>query len=153
MTEVKYGLFSSEAERIILRKMGVAQRNIIPVSSWNSISGGVKSADTVCVASIMSIAGNVNALYSILCGLSSSGVGFISCDEKRLSFSSAKPLQNNIQNTIRCFAQIENENISFLSNCQINANHCSLAIAQIQKGSMQLLAHVFNNETIYRVRS
>jgi DNA invertase Pin-like site-specific DNA recombinase len=147
----KIGLKNTDAEKYSLVKMGVAERNIL--SDWNSVFARVRSGDTVCVVSVKSVAWSVNDFLAIMYRLSSNGIDFISCEEKRLSFSSAKPMQSSVHKLLQDLASIEADTNVFLSKCKIEVAHREQTIARLQHNSVSLLSRILNNETHYKLRT
>jgi hypothetical protein len=148
---INVGLVRNEAEALVVSKMKVYSKNIFFDTS--SLMQRISVGDTLCVATVSSLAGSVNGLCSVLYSCANNGVDFKSNLERRLSFGTAKSLQIPIQNTLGFFAKAENDLIAYLGRCEMNAVHRDSAIATLQNTLLQLVAFTFNNNSVYRERS
>jgi len=148
----KLGLISNGVDELIVKKMGVNNKNMFSLQNSRELAQRLQRGDTLCVASVGSVNKSVNGLWNTFNDLSNSGVDFASCDEKRLNFSVDKPLPSTVRQTITIMSQAENEILALLSYCRMDSGHRVQAGIRIQAELLRILTHIFNNETVHKFR-
>ena len=149
----KIGVVSNDYEVLTLEKMKVPKKNIFTVQNSNKAANALRAGDAFCVASISNVFSSVEGLRGTMEWLTSLGGEFISCDERRLNFSVAKPLQLSVRETVGRLAQAERDMEYMLNQCKMDFNQRSAVLSAMKKRQVALLAYVLNNETQYKFRN
>lgn len=84
----KYGVICRNGESHVLKKMGVADNNMVGVSALNDLLNRMLAGETLCVPTISSFSGGAYDLFCKLQFLASRGIEFQSGNEFYLNFAS-----------------------------------------------------------------
>ncbi len=144
----KYGVICRNGESHVLKKMGVAEDNIIGVGALNALLNRMLAGDTLCVPSISSFSGGAYDLFCKLQFLASRGIEFQSGNEFYLNFSSIKPLSVVTVETLKNFAAREVEFVRWVQTSQLPDTAKVPLINRIQAESLADIALVFANNGI-----
>lgn len=148
ITNQKYGVASCDGEISILKKMGVAERNIFNISRCNELLNRMMLGDILCVASVKSFSVSSYDLVNKMLFLSNRGIEFQSGNEKYLSFSAIKPLSVVTVQTLKNIAQREYEFVQYIQKSNLNKFDKIKLISKIQYESLTDIVLVFNNNGI-----
>lgn len=144
----KYGVICRNGESHVLKKMGVAEDNIIGAGALNALLNRMLAGDTLCVPSISSFSGGAYDLFCKLQFLASRGIEFQSGNEFYLNFSSIKPLSVVTVETLKNFAAREVEFVRWVQTSQLPDTAKVPLINRIQAESLADIALVFANNGI-----
>jgi len=145
----KIGVYSNNAEAVIVQKMKVPRGNIFSMQESQKAVDKIQTGDTLCVASIVNIFSSVGALKATMEMLMSRSCEFASCNEKKLSFNAIRQLQPSVRQTIQWFADTEVYMESTLNKCKMDYGQRAWALGEMRKNQVLLLAHIMNNDTHY----
>lgn len=148
MKNEKYAIVSSEGEVYVVRKMGVAEKNIYKIAETNQLLRQMSAGDTLCVASIHSFASGVHDLCSKLQFLSKSGIEFKSGNEKFLNFSVVSPLSIATYDTLETMAVREADFMNYIRTEEIRAIMKTQLINRIGWENLAIVSLVFKSEGI-----
>lgn len=81
LKNMKYGLISRQEEFLLLKKLGVAERNIYSLESFEVLARQLQAGDTVVVKSVRGCFPSMHQFYAFLLRLQELGVEFISNQE------------------------------------------------------------------------
>lgn len=148
ITNQKYGVASCDGEISVLKKMGVAERNIFNISRCNELLNRMMLGDILCVASVKSFSVSSYDLVNKMLFLSNRGIEFQSGNERYLSFSAIKPLSVVTAQTLKNIAQREYEFVQDIQKSNLNKFDKIKLISKIQYESLTDIVLVFNNNGI-----
>ena len=132
----------------MVKKMGVAEDNIVGAGALNDLLNRMLAGDTLCVPTVSSFAGGAYDLFCKLQFLSSRGIEFRSGNEFYLNFSSIKPLSVVTVETLKNFAAREVEFVQWLQSSQLPDTAKVPLINRVRAESLTDIMIVFNNTGI-----
>lgn len=144
----KYGVICGRAEAHVVRKMGVADKNIAGINDLNALLNQMTAGDILCVPTITSFAGSAYDLFCKMQFLSNRGVEFQSGNEVYLNFSSVKPLSMVTVETLKLFASREVDFVKWIQCSGLTDAAKVPIISRIQAESLADIALVFKNNGI-----
>lgn len=144
----KYGVASCNGEILVLKKMGVQERNIISFSRCNELFHRIMVGDTVCVPNIKSFAVGAYDLVNKMLYLSNNGIEFQSGNERYLSFSTVRPLSVVTVQTLKNIAQREYEFVQWIQNSKLSSDVKLQLISRIRYEFLTDIVLVFGNNGI-----
>ena len=92
LKNMKYGIVSRQEEFLLLKKLGVAERNIYSLESFEVLARQLQAGDTVMVKSVRGCFPSMHQFYAFFLRLQELGVEFISNQEKYLCNTFRRPL-------------------------------------------------------------
>lgn len=92
LKNMKYGIISRQEEFLLLKKLGVPERNIYSLESFEVLARQLQAGDTVMVKSVRGCFPSMHQFYAFLLRLQKLGVEFISKQEKYLCNTFRRPL-------------------------------------------------------------
>ena len=144
----KYAVVSSEGEKVIVRKMGVAERNIYGYPQYGELIRQMGSGDVLCVASISCFAVGACDMLQKFQWLIEKGIEFRSAQERYLDFSIIKPLSYATKASIRTLAIHEHEFVQMLGNSRLSIPDKNVLIRRIENEFLTCICVMFSNDGI-----
>ena len=144
----KYGVISQRSEAHVVRKMGVADKNIVGIDGLNALLNHITAGDILCVPTIASLAGSAYDLFCKMQFLSNCGVEFQSGNEIYLNFSSVKPLSIVTVETLKAFASREVEFVKWVNYSTLPDTAKVPLINRIHAESVADITLIFANNGI-----
>lgn len=144
----KYGIYCSEGEKHILKKMGVSEDNVADISRGGELMKRMTVGDTLCVPRVASFARSGYDLFSKMQYLSNSGIEFKSGNEGYLNFSAIKPLSATTCETLRTIAQHEYEFMRWVQSVSLNQNFKTQLLNKIGWENISMISLMFSNNGI-----
>ena len=141
----KYAIVSSEGEKHLVSKMGVADKNTYDITLGGELLKRMVAGDTLCVASVSSFAFGGYDLFCKLQYLSNQGIEFESFNEKYLDFSVLKPLSASVCNTLRNLAEREHEFVRWVQAGTVSNNVKTQLVNRIRFETLNDIILIFNN--------
>lgn len=92
LKNMKYGIIYRQEEFLLLKKLGVPERNIYSLESFEVLARQLQAGDTVMVKSVRGCFPSMHQFYAFLLRLQELGVEFISNQEKYLCNTFRRPL-------------------------------------------------------------
>lgn len=144
----KYGVICRQSEAHVVRKMGVADRDITGIDGMNGLLAHMDAGDILCVPTIVSFAAGAYDLFCKMQFLSNRGIEFQSGSERYLNFSPVHPLPAATVETLKNFALREAEFVKWVQ-CSRLPDTAKMPLAnRIQAESLADIAFVFKNNGI-----
>ncbi|MBD5513340.1 MAG: hypothetical protein HDR06_01480 [Lachnospiraceae bacterium] len=144
----KYGVIFQQTEAHVVRKMGVADENIVGASELNALLEHMAAGDTLCVPTLSSFAGGAYDLFCKMLFLSGRGIEFQSGNEHYLNFSSIHPLSAVTVETLKEFAAREVEFVKWINCSKLPDTAKIPLINRIRSESLADIMLVFKNNGI-----
>ena len=144
----KYAIVTSQAEVVIVKKMGVAEKNIFQIHQCRELIQQMHLGDVLCVASVRCIAIGTFDFYVTMLELEKRSIEFQSANEKYLNFSTLKPLPAVCVKSIRVLAEHEREFLEMIGNSRMNTASKNTLAQRIKSEFMTCLCVMFCNDGI-----